>query len=199
MTSNMGELFVAQLALGVTFSALAFGVDPGAVEVVKRFFRDVQLMGSARSFSPAILRPFLDSRWYSAVLVAGSLPSQGFSLAGSLQAIPDAVAACRQSLQDWGTCVPVFGMVEHQDAEAELAETMTAAMHGPPTVIAVASFGWVRQAKQFWCVGNDRSVAELLQVTVPCNVFSRLGLSRHHDTPGRSLVLLLASVGLLWA
>ena len=167
---GIGAAFVALLALGLTFRAVAVETDPIARKVSAASFRNVVHYSDVREFRANCLRQEFVAHEYAAILVIGGSPCQDISQLNmhrrGLHAprtrlfaeVPRVAQECRDLLASLQLHVPVLQLLENvAKCPADVMEEFCHVMAGRPLAVHASSFGWVRRTRLFWGgMGNIR-------------------------------------------
>ncbi|CAE7300004.1 DNMT3A, partial [Symbiodinium necroappetens] len=184
---GIGAAFVALLALGVTFRAVAVEMDPVATGVCAASFRNVAHFPDARSFTAACLRQEFQTHAYAAVLVLGGSPCQDISRLNrsrkGLNAprtqlfaeIPRVAQECRDLLASLNTPIPVLQLLENvAHGPTEVMTEFCAAMQSRPLIVHGSSFGWVRRTRMFWGGDGHAAMSHDVQSALPKDIAGAL-------------------------
>ena len=163
---GIGAAFVAMLALGLTFRAVAVELDPVAAGVCAASFRNVTHFPDAKLFTAACLRQEFQTHAYAAVLVIGGSPCQDISQLNrgrkGLHAprtqlfaeVPRVAQECRDLLASLHISIPVLQLLENvANGPKEVMTEFCNVMGSRPIAVHGSSFGWVRRTRFFW--GGD--------------------------------------------
>ena len=197
---GIGSLQAALLMLGAAFHALIWETDPDALEVCQRTCHPVRHFGDVLAFDCSEVEPFIQSRRYSAILVAGGSPCQDVSLlkrnrpgADSSRtqlftAVPHVAQTCRSVLQECHMDLPVLQVLEIvRFASADFFDQAWAAMHGPPLTISAGSFGWTKRDRSWWCSDGHHSAHDLEDISLPSQLQATRSRWQHKHPWPRSV------------
>ena len=189
---GIGALFVALLALGLSFQAVAVESSSVASGVCRASFRNVVHFRDVVTFTAQELKPMLLSTSFAAILVAGGSPCQDISMLHKhrrglqpertvmFQHIPRLAQECEARVADLGMSCPVLQLLENvSHGPLQVQRAIDEAMGGPPVTIYGGSFGWVKRTNAFGVHLVIRSCRRLR-----INHLSWLSLRRTHRVGG---------------
>ena len=170
---GIGALFIALLALGLSFHAVAVESCPTAAGVCRASFRNVLHFDDVKDFTAEQIRPILSNNAFSAILVAGGSPCQDISVLHQqrrglrsertmlFQHVPRVARECEDLVRELNMRCPVLSLLENvSHGPSDVRQAMDAAMQGPPITIHACSFGWVRRTRCFWGSSGRRAMSE---------------------------------------
>ena len=169
--SGSGGLLVALAALGVRFIAITAEEDSLVAEAPEAAFTGVIPVANVQDLRAETLRPLLQKRKVSGVLVAGGAPCQPNSTlnrkskelddprAHLFKAIPDLAADIRDLPE--ARHIPVLELLENPVGRQCFRDLHKEAMGGTALLIDAGVFGWVTRRRLYYGRGPAGTIGQL--------------------------------------
>ena len=176
--SGISSCLVALLALGVNCVALCVEKEPEVAAYTKRCFPDAVHMQFVEDLTPELLKPVLDRRKFSAMLVGGGAPCQANSwLNKHRKGLGDVRSHQPEVLRDFlrevqplceSKSLPVLSYLENVDhAPEQVIQAYDGWMGTKSLVIDAGIFGWVTRSRRFWGRGPRGGVPDIRDAWLP--------------------------------